>query len=534
MQIEKSIQQPFILSVPQTRECEQYTMRNEPISSQDLMERAGKCCSEIIDRIIFNHDIEDVRVFCGTGNNGGDGLVIARLLSEPSFHHSPAVHVILCERDSGAAHRSPEMETNLKRWEAIVSENANARLSVFNEEVVADMTSKTLVVDAIFGIGLNKPATGIYADAINAINRSDAMVIAIDTPSGLFADMPTPADACVVMADQTLSIQYPKLAYFLPDALPFYGDVQIVNIGMNAPPELVWDREYLTLKSVSGLLRPLPPFAHKGTFGHGLLVAGSANMPGAAILAATACLRGGAGKVTVHTPALAAQHIPARLPEAILDIDTNEHHCSSLDWSRLQKSINAIAIGPGIGTAPQTVTLLKNILDEVHTPTILDADALNILSENKTWLAFLPPYSILTPHFGEFERLAGNCDNGFERLQKAQSFAERYQVILVLKGQHTVISLPDGKQFVNTTGNAGMATAGSGDVLTGLLLSLMAQGYNPVESALLGVFIHGLAGDLYTNTHDPRSLVASDLPLHFSDAFQQLNLSDETDSEYSF
>lgn len=534
MQIEKSIQQPFILSVPQTRECEQYTMQNEPISSQDLMERAGKCCSEIINSIIYHHDFEDIRVFCGSGNNGGDGLVIARLLSEPTFHHSPAVHVILCQSDSGNAHRSSEMEANLVRWETITKQNPKARVSFFSEEVVADMTEKTLVVDAIFGIGLNKPATGIYADAINAINHSDAMVIAIDTPSGLFADKPTPTDACVVMADQTLCIQYPKLAYFLPDALPFYGDVHILDIGMNAPPELVWDREYLTLKSVSGLLRPLPPFAHKGTFGHGLLIAGSANMPGAAILAATACLRGGAGKVTVHTPMLAAQHIPTLLPEAILDMDENEQVCSTLNWSQLQKSINAIAIGPGIGTAPQTVTLLKNILDEVHTPIILDADALNILSENKTWLAFLPPYSILTPHFGEFERLAGNCDNGFERLQKAQSFAQRYQVILILKGQHTVISLPDGKQFVNTTGNAGMATAGSGDVLTGLLLALLAQGYNPVESALLGVFIHGLAGDLYSDTHNPRTLIASDIPLYFSDAFQKLNLSDKTDSEYFF
>lgn len=534
MTIDKSIQQPFILSVPQTRECEQYTMCHEPISSQDLMERAGKCCSEIIDNIISLHDFEDVRVFCGTGNNGGDGLVIARLLTESYFHQCPVVHVILCQREDGATHRSSEMEANLVRWEAIVKESPNARLSIFSPEVVADMSEKTLVVDAIFGIGLNKPASGIFAEAINAINRSDAMVIAIDTPSGLFADKPTPADACVVMADQTLSIQFPKAAYFLPDALPFYGDVQVLDIGMNAPPELVWDREYLTLKSVSGLLRPLPPYAHKGTFGHGLLIAGSANMPGAAILAATACLRGGAGKITVHTPAQAGQHIPAQLPEAILDLDVNEHVCSALNWSHLQKSINAIAIGPGIGTAPQTVALLKDIIDDIQGPIILDADALNILANNKTWLAFLPPYSILTPHFGEFERLAGQCDNGFERLGKAQSFAQRYQVVLILKGQHTVISLPDGKQFVNTTGNAGMATAGSGDVLTGLLLALLAQGYNPVECALLGVYTHGLAGDLYAKDHNPRSLIASDIPIFFSDAFQQLNFFDETDSDYFF
>lgn len=291
------------------------------------------------------------------------------------------------------------------------------------------------------------------------------------------------------------------------------------------------NRGWLTLDSVACLLHPLPIDAHKGTFGHGLLITGSADMPGAAILAATAALRGGIGKVTVHTAAHAAQHLPSRLPEAILHPDPNEHHITELRWETLQHDINAIAIGPGIGTHRQTVTMLKNILDEVHSSLILDADALNILSENKTWLAFLPPYSILTPHFKEFERLAGKCNDDFDRLEKSRAFAKKYNVVLILKGHHSVVSLPDGKQFFNTTGNPGMATAGSGDVLTGLLLSLMAQGYNPVESALLGVFIHGLAGDLYAESHEPRTLIASDLPLYFSPAYQALNLSQQTDSD---
>lgn len=289
--------------------------------------------------------------------------------------------------------------------------------------------------------------------------------------------------------------------------------------------------EGLTLDSVACLLHPLPIDAHKGTFGHGLLVAGSADMPGAAILAATAALRGGIGKVTVHTAAHAAQHIPSRLPEAILHPDPNEHHITELRWETLQHDINAIAIGPGIGTHRQTVTMLKNILDEVHSPLILDADALNILSENKTWLAFLPPYSILTPHFKEFERLTGTGHEHINKQEKAKEFAKKYGVILILKGYHTLISLPDGQQFFNTTGNPGMATAGSGDVLSGLLLSLMAQRYNPVESALLGVFIHGLAGDLYAESHEPRTLIASDIPLYFSSAYQKLNLHLQTYSD---
>ena len=516
---------PCILTVAQTRACEQYTMEHEPIPSLQLMERAGTRCADYLAELILREHISDIRIFCGAGNNGGDGLVIARILSEKLSDTRPRIEVVICQSDN--TRHTPEMEANLSRWQGIVSQHSNATLTFFDPQGTEIPPADALVIDAIFGIGLSRPIEGICAEAIRLINESEAYVVAIDTPSGLWSDAHTPTDSAVVMADLTLSIQYPKMAHLLPEGHPFCGDVQIMDIGMYPPPELTWDREYLTTASVAEILRPLPPFANKGTFGHGLLIAGSAGMPGAAILAATAALRGGIGKVTVHTASLAAQHLPARLPEAILHPDANEHQISELDWSTVQKDINAIAIGPGIGTHRQTVTLLKNLLDEIHSPIILDADALNILSENKTWLAYLPPYSILTPHWKEFERLAGPSSDDFDRLEKAREFAKRYSVVLILKGHHSIISLPDGKQFVNTTGNAGMATAGSGDVLTGLLLALMAQGYSPVESALLGVFIHGLAGDLYAREHSPRTLIASDLPQYFSNAFQQLNLTDK-------
>ncbi len=519
---------PCILTVEQTRQCEQYTMAHEPISSLDLMERAGATCGAWIANFVREHDIMNIKVLCGSGNNGGDGLVIARLLAKHTFLKKPTVEVVLCERDHPK--RTSEMETNLARWQQVVQDNPAAKLSEFKEGMALELSQDTLVVDALFGIGLSRPVEGVCADAIRAVNASDAQVVAIDTPSGLFADVHTPVDATVMMANVTLSIQYPKLAYFLPQAYPFCGEVEVMDIEMYPPQELEWKREYLTKESMAGFLRMLPPYAHKGTFGHGLLIAGSADMPGAAILAATAAMRGGVGKVTVHTAGLAAQHIPARLPEAILHRDADDHHVTELRWDSLQKDINALAIGPGIGTHRQTVTLLKNLLDEVHAPLILDADALNILAENKTWLAYLPPYSILTPHFKEFERLAGPFTDDFDRVEKARQFAQKYEIILVLKGCHSVVSLPDGKQFVNTTGNPGMATAGSGDVLTGLLLSLLAQGYNPVETALLGMFVHGLAGDLYAQTHDPRTLIASDLPNHFSAAYHQLNLLEESHS----
>ena len=515
---------PCILTVAQTRACEQFTMEHEPIPSLQLMERAGVQCAEAIVELMRKERFSGIYLFCGTGNNGGDGLVIARILSERIEDDIP-IQVVICQGDN--ARHTPEMESNLNRWEEITKLHSHATLTIFDPQSTEFPPADALIIDAIFGIGLSRPITGICAEAIRIINESGAFVVAVDTPSGLWSDAHTPTDSAVVMADLTLSIQYPKMAYFLPEAHPFCGNVQIMDIKMCPPPELAWDREYLTIASVAEILRPLPPFANKGTFGHGLLIAGSAGMPGAAILAATAALRGGIGKVTVHTASLAAQHLPTRLPEAILHPDANESHISELDWSTVQKDINAIAIGPGIGTHRQTVTLLKNLLDEIHSPVILDADALNILSENKTWLAYLPPYSILTPHWKEFERLAGPSSDDFDRLEKAREFAKRYSVVLVLKGRHSIISLPDGKQFVNTTGNAGMATAGSGDVLTGLLLALMAQGYSPIESALLGVFIHGLAGDLYARENSPRCLIASDLPQYFSKAFRQLNLTDK-------
>lgn len=522
MFISKTIEHPYIPSVAEIRLCEQYTMDHEPISSQLLMERAGIACTDEIAQLVNQHHISDIFVFCGSGNNGGDGLVIARHLANRMFESSPRITVVVCQSDPPK--HTPEMEANLNRWQEIVAHNTFTHCIVYQKDIPIEIPADALIIDAIFGIGLNKPATGLYAEAIHCINESDALVVAIDTPSGLFSDTPTPNDATIVMADHTLSIQYPKMAHFLPTSYPYCGEVDVVDILMLPPKDLTCKREYLTGRAVADILRPLVPFANKGSQGHGLLIAGSADMPGAAILAAEAVLRSGAGKVTVHSAANVTKLIPTRLPEAILHPDENELHVSALDWGSIQKDVTALAIGPGIGTHPQTITLLKNLLDEVHQPIILDADALNILSKDKTWLAFLPEYSILTPHLKEFERLAGACADDFDRLEKAKAFAKRYSIILVLKGHHTVISMPDGAQFFNTTGNAGMATAGSGDVLTGILLSFLAQGYNPAATALLGVYIHGLAGDLYAQSHSPRTLLASDITKNLDQAFQKLNL----------
>jgi NAD(P)H-hydrate epimerase len=509
-----------LFDVQEIRECERFTMEKEQISSLELMEWAGAACTDAILSNTWFEGYENVYVYAGTGNNGGDGVVIAAHLVEESFVHNN-ICVVVCASEN--AHYSEEMQHQLKRLQDIVKQHDNAKLIYYSVENQPEPTKDDLIVDALFGIGLNKPVTGFYADVIRHINASDAYTISIDTPSGLFADQHTPDGSAVVIADKTLSIQFMKTAFLLPENHPFVGEVEVVDIGMEAPDNLDPDCHLLLGSDVRDVLRPRSPYAHKGTFGHGLLVAGCDRMPGAAVLAATAAMRGGIGKLTVHTVRSVRDILAVSLPEAIHDIDENEQYVSHIDWNKLPENISAVAFGPGLGTAKQTVSAMKDILDTVKLPLVIDADGLNMLAENKTWLAFLPPYSILTPHFAEFERLAGKPSDDFDRLERAKKFAQRYSVILVLKGHHTVVTFPDGRQFFNTTGNSGMATAGSGDVLTGLLLALLAQGYDPKHAAVLGVYLHGAAGDAYVEDHAASTLIASDLPRFFSEAILTMN-----------
>ncbi len=509
-----------LFDVQEIRECERFTMEKEQISSLELMEWAGAACTDAILSNTWFEGYENVYVYAGTGNNGGDGVVIAAHLVEESFVHNN-ICVVVCASEN--AHYSEEMQHQLKRLQDIVKQHDNAKLIYYSVENQPEPTKDDLIVDALFGIGLNKPVTGFYADVIRHINASDAYTISIDTPSGLFADQHTPDGSAVVIADKTLSIQFMKTAFLLPENHPFVGEVEVVDIGMEAPDNLDPDCHLLLGSDLRDVLRPRSPYAHKGTFGHGLLVAGCDRMPGAAVLAATAAMRGGIGKLTVHTVRSVRDILAVSLPEAIHDIDENEQYVSHIDWNKLPENISAVAFGPGLGTAKQTVSAMKDILDTVKLPLVIDADGLNMLAENKTWLAFLPPYSILTPHFAEFERLAGKPSDDFDRLERAKKFAQRYSVILVLKGHHTVVTFPDGRQFFNTTGNSGMATAGSGDVLTGLLLALLAQGYDPKHAAVLGVYLHGAAGDAYVEDHAASTLIASDLPRFFSEAILTMN-----------
>lgn len=509
-----------ILTVSEIRECERFTMQKQGISSLQLMGQAGAACADSLYYNVLLFDVQDLYFYVGTGNNGGDGVVMALQLLEEHLIGNQ-VNLVICAPEN--ARYSSEMEHQLQRWQTVSQQHENAHTIYFNADSQPEPKKDDVIVDALFGIGLNKPVTGYFAEVIRHINATDAYVVSVDTPSGLFGDQHTPDSSAVVIADKTLSIQFQKTAFLLPENSGYCGEVEVVDIGMELADTLNNpDKILLAEEDMSRLLRPRPRYAHKGTFGHGLLVAGCERMPGAATLAATAAMRGGIGKLTVHSVRSVLHILAVTLPEAIHHIDDDGHNVSHIDWNTLPENINAVALGPGLGTQKQTMAAIKDILDTVQTPLVLDADALNMLAENKTWLAFLPPYSILTPHFAEFERLAGKPSDDFDRLERAKQFAQRYSVILVLKGHHTVVTLPDGRQFFNTTGNAGMATAGSGDVLTGLLLSLLAQGYPPEHAALLGVFLHGAAGDTYAARHDSRTLIASDLPQFFSEAFEDL------------
>ncbi|MBO4645956.1 MAG: NAD(P)H-hydrate dehydratase [Bacteroidales bacterium] len=521
----------YILTRNQIRESEKITMLEEPITSLDLMERAGTVMAQHIlqKKATLHHPTELYLIFCGHGNNGGDGLVIARKLHEAG---EKIIVVTVMEENSRC---TEEFATNLQR----LKQQETLPITdfrTFSQHPLTDFCGndelRIAVIDALFGIGLSRPASGIQAEAIRYINQLHVPVWAVDVPSGLMTDNHTPDNSPRVHATTTCTFQWMKWAYVLPENGPYVGAVHVLDIGLKLPAPLKDDvsagttaltrHAELTDAGWAAHALKLPQkFAHKGSNGHGLLIAGSKKMPGAAVLAAGAALRGGIGKLTVHTTSNAADALSIARPEAIIDRDRNEEYNTVFAWEDLP-AFQALAIGPGLGTAAGTAALLKNCLSEIPVPMVMDADALNLLVQNKTLLSYLPTRTILTPHIGEFDRIAGKPANDFDRIQRLVKTATQYGVIIVLKGAHTITALSDGQLFVNTTGNPGMATAGSGDVLTGLTLALLAQGYTPETTARLAPYLHGLAGDLALNEQSTESLIASDIIDHLGAAFSHL------------
>lgn len=498
-----------ILPVEKIREADAFTIENEPVASIDLMERAA---SKVYDWFMKRCKTKEVsvKIFCGIGNNGGDGLALARMLFFTGI--IPQVFVV---RFSDKMSR--DCEVNFNR---LKEETETPMYDIFSEDDFPLINEKDIVIDAIFGSGLNRNVEGFAAELISHLNNNNAIRIAIDIPSGLFADGGQQSmfiahssqliAHSIFKADYTLSFQFPKLAFMFPENDVFVGRWEVLDIGLHK--DFIDNVEtlnfYTTEDMAMPILRKRTKFSHKGTYGHALLVAGSSGKTGAALLAAEACLRTGVGLLTAHLPKDALLPMQIYLPEAMTSIDKSETYCTEIDDII---PYTAIGVGPGIGKNAETATLLKKIIQEATQPLVLDADALNIISENPTWLSFLPDNTILTPHPKELERLFGKTNDSYERLELQRKMSVIHNIIIVLKGAHTAITFPNGTCFFNSTGNPGMATAGSGDVLTGMILSLLAQRYTPQEAALLGVYLHGKAGDKAAEKIGENSMIARDI-----------------------
>ncbi|NOT77271.1 MAG: NAD(P)H-hydrate dehydratase [Cyclobacteriaceae bacterium] len=471
------------------------------MKSIDLMEKA---CQEFVIWFTerFDH-LNVVGIVCGSGNNGGDGLGIARLLSDSGF----SVKVFPVK-----GKETEDYKANLNRLPKKI--HVAEFIESSDEKIFAECT---ILIDALFGSGLSRSAEGVYAKAINAINLHPCIRIAVDIPSGLFADQHS--EGAVVKAHHTVAFQLPKLAFMFPENNSYTGQWHLVDIGLNKSfiKESASHYFYLKKKSVSKILKTRSVFSNKGDYGKALIIAGSFGKMGACILAARACLRAGVGLLTVHIPKSGYSIIQSSVPEAMASVD-------SLDFFSgisSTESFDVIGIGPGLGQAPETLKALSKILDQGK-PLVIDADALNLISANRELFNTIPSGSILTPHPKEFERLVGSWKNDFERLQKQIHLAKQIKCVIVLKGACTSIATPEGEVYFNSTGNPGMATGGTGDVLTGILTGLLAQNYSSKETAILGVFLHGLAGDLAAREKGMDSLIAGDLIEFLPLAFRNL------------
>ncbi|SHK03896.1 bifunctional ADP-dependent NAD(P)H-hydrate dehydratase/NAD(P)H-hydrate epimerase [Hymenobacter psychrotolerans] len=499
-----------ILPARQTRALDQATLQAQRISSDALMERAATACTTWLLDELQPAFTTPLHILCGPGNNGGDGLAIARQLHAAGY--SPQIWLLPSDRYSS------DFLLNRQRLPPQVP------CTELSADSLPALPAGAVVLDALFGTGLSRPLQGLAARVVQHLSQSGAVVVAIDVPSGLFADAPQPADSAVVRARYTLSFELPKLAFLLPQNAAFVGEWTVLPIGLDA--NFIHNEPVDNYFVDAGFLRRKLPrrekFSHKGTFGHALLLAGSYGKMGAAVLAAQACLRGGVGLLTVRIPAAGYDILQISAPEAMALPDPAREFLTELP--ELQPYA-AVGMGPGLGQEAATAAVLRQLLHRTpHLPLVLDADALNLLATHRDLLALLPPDSLLTPHPKEFERLTGEpARDDYHRLEQLRAFCGQHRCYCVLKGAYTALGTPEGAVYFNSTGNPGMASGGSGDVLTGLLLALRAdRRLSPLDAALLGVFAHGRAGDLAAAQTGEAGLVASDLVRFIGPALQEL------------
>ncbi|MFN3756359.1 MAG: NAD(P)H-hydrate dehydratase [Flavobacterium sp.] len=488
-----------------TKEVDRLTIERQMIESVDLMERAA---FEVFLWLVrrFGYDQRTFHVFCGVGNNGGDGLAVARMLHKSGF-------LVAVYKVAFSSQKSNDYQINELRLQEVGVDI----ISLQEHFEFPNIGKQDVIIDAIFGIGLTRePATWIQ-QLIQSINESDNTVVAIDVPSGLFLEQPT---SHAVQADVVLTFEVPKLAFFLPDNQNYIQSFELLKID--------WDQDalneansiitYNDLTSIMVLYRPVPRFAHKGTQGHAVIIGGSYGKMGAVVLASKATLRAGCGLSTVFIPKCGYEILQSTVPEVMVITDDEEQQISSIHLDFIP---NAIGIGMGMGQKPETVTAFEYFLKHNSVPLVIDADGLNILASSPELHQNIPKGSILTPHPKELERLIGKWTNDFEKLEKAKAFSKTYHVIMVLKDAYTFII--DGEYlYVNSSGNQALATGGSGDVLAGILTGLLAQGYDALAAAQLGVFLHGRTAELALEDMNHESFLASDIIHFLGKAFKEL------------
>ena len=502
-----------VLNAAQMREADRRTIHDIGIPSLVLMENAGRQVVAAMEAMHGELLHDRVAILCGRGNNGGDGFVVARTLVQRGV--DVAVFVL-----GAVAEVRGDARVNLEilgRLGVTVIEVANSEAWELH---MSEVTDCALVVDAIFGTGLNAPVSGLIESVIADVNAAGLTVVSIDLPSGLSADSPEPIGESIE-ADTTVTLGAPKLPLVLPPGERRAGDIVIADIGI---PSDVIDQlegprvELLTRASMRELIAPRAPDSHKGDFGRVLVVAGSRGKTGAAHLAATGALRSGAGLVTVATPASCLPIVAAMGPEYMTE-PLPESEYEALDPDAVERVLelasDVLAIGPGLGQARETQDFVRRLVDRATTPLVVDADGLNAFAEDPDRLAGREGrHVIITPHPGEMGRLVGMTADEVQssRLEIARNFAVAHHVYVVLKGHRTLLATPDEKIFINPTGNAGMATGGTGDVLTGMIAAWLANMLDAEAACQLAVYLHGLAGDLSEADEGETAMTSADLP----------------------
>jgi NAD(P)H-hydrate epimerase len=495
----------------QIREIDKYTILNEPVKSIDLMERAAVSILSVLSKNVNLYQ-NSFTIICGVGNNGGDGLAIARLLCDVQIK----TKVIFCKFSSNI---SEDCKINLEKFE----EKYNDNLIIIIEENIEDLEidKHDIIIDCLFGTGLSRPVKGAFAKIVNKINNICNNIVSVDIPSGLFGEDNSLNDGAIIKADTTITIQFPPISAMFPENNNYYGKLIVVPIGLSEDAINTTPSNYyiITQDYAKCIIKKRNAFGHKGNFGHALLIAGSYTKGGAAALAAKSCLKSGVGLLTVHVPAKLNDIIQISVPEAMLSIDICDESFSEIPNL---DAYSSIGIGPGLGMKTETIKIVNKLLQNNHHPLIIDADALNILSKETDFYKQLASGTILTPHPKEFERLFGKFKSSWEKLEFMSGFSKKTGIIIVLKGGITIISLSDGRIIFNTGLNSGMATAGSGDVLTGIITSLLAQAYSPDEAAILGVYIHSKAGENAKKKLGEHSMIATDIINNLHEVFIKL------------